>query len=143
MFDTPKPDPVLSHNRTVLLDALRAAGAAYAVITYSGFGDSGNANAIQILDTGGQEVHGDQAVSVLREDGRYVYGQWQSTQSMGELSLRDALDAFADRALDRYHPGFEDNDGGEGEITFDVAAGTVCMAHRDFYVESTHTETDL
>lgn len=143
MFDTPKPDPVLSHNRTVLLDALRAAGAAYAVITYSGQGDEGNPNAIQILDAGGEEIAPGLTVSIQREEARYVNGQWQSTCTRADLDLRDALEAFADRAVDRYHPGYWNGEGGEGEITFDVVAGSVCMAHRDFYVESTHTETDL
>ncbi|QKL61258.1 hypothetical protein HI808_06030 [Ralstonia solanacearum] len=143
MSDTPTTDPVLSHNRTVLLDALHAAGAATAVISYSGYGDSGNANEIQILDAGGQAVTGDQTVSLMREDARYVDGQWQSTHALTDMSLRDALDAFGDRAVSLHHPGFENNEGGDGEITFDCIAGTVCMAHRDHYVEHIHTDTDL
>lgn len=143
MSDTPTTDPVLSHNRTVLLDALRAAGAATAVISYSGYGDSGNANEIQILDAGGQAVTGDQTVSLMREDARYVDGQWQSTHALTDMSLRDALDAFGDRAVSLHHPGFENNEGGDGEITFDCIAGTVCMAHRGHYVEHIHTDTDL
>ncbi|MFV8529735.1 DUF6878 family protein [Ralstonia pseudosolanacearum] len=143
MSDTPTTDPILSHNRTVLLDALRTAGAASAVISYSGYGDSGNANEIQILDAGGQALTGDQTVSIMREDARYVDGQWQSTQAMVDVNLSDALDAFADRAVGHYHPGFENNEGGAGEITFDCIAGTVCMAHRDHYVEHIHTDTDL
>ncbi|NKA33291.1 DUF6878 family protein [Ralstonia pseudosolanacearum] len=143
MSDTQTADPVLSHNRIVLLDALRAVGAASAVISYSGHGDEGNANDIQIVDTASQEVSGDQTVSIMREDARYIDGQWQSTHTLADMSLRDALDAFADRAVDRYHPGYWNGEGGEGDITFECIAGTVCMAHRDHYVESTHTDTVL
>jgi hypothetical protein len=141
--DTQNADPILSHNRTVLLEALRAAGAASAVISYSGHGDEGNANDILIVDTTGQEVSGDQTVTIMREDTRYVDGEWQSTHTLADMSLRDALDAFADRAVDGYHPGYWNGEGGEGDITFDVAAGTVHMAHRDHYVERVHTDTDL
>lgn len=143
MSDTTAADPILSHNRTILLDALRAAGAASAVISYSGYGDSGNANEISILDAEGREVNANQTVHVMRKDARYVDGQWQSSHVLADMSLRDALDAFADRAVGRYHPGFENNEGGDGEITFDCIAGTVCMAHRDHYVEHIHTDTDL
>ncbi|WP_247539139.1 DUF6878 family protein [Ralstonia pseudosolanacearum] len=143
MSDTQTTDPILSHNRTVLLDALRAAGAASAVVSYSGYGDEGNANEIQILDADRQEIGGDQTVSILREDSRYIDREWQSTQITADVSLVDALDAFADRAVDRYHAGYWNGEGGAGEITFDCVAGTVCMAHRDHYVEHIHTDTDL
>ncbi|MGA4231783.1 DUF6878 family protein [Ralstonia nicotianae] len=143
MSDTQTTDPVLSHNRTVLLDALRAAGAASAVISYSGYGDSGNANETCIVDAERREMNVDQTIRVMREDAHYMDGQWQSSRAMVDMSLRDALDAFADRAVGHYHPGFENNEGGAGEITFDVAAGTVCMTHRDHYVEHIHTDTDL
>lgn len=143
MSDTNPADTILSHNRTVLLDALRAAGAASAVVTYSGYGDSGNTNEIQILDAEGQEIRGNQTVSIQREDGRYVDGQWQSTCFAADMSLRDALDAFADRVVGHYHAGYENGDGGEGEITFDCASGTVRMAHRDFYTEHVNTDTEL
>ncbi|MCO5399744.1 DUF6878 family protein [Ralstonia soli] len=136
-------DPVLSHNRAVLLDALRTAGATSAVISYSGYGDSGNANEIQILDAEGQEVNGDHAVSIMREDRHYADGQWQSTYAMVEMSLHDALDGFADRAVGRYHPGYWNGEGGEGDITFDCASDAVRVAHRDFYTEQVATDTDL
>ncbi|AXV94631.1 hypothetical protein GO300_01042 [Ralstonia solanacearum] len=143
MPNTQTTDPVQSYNRAVLLDALRAVGAATAVISYFGYGDSGNANEIQIYDAGSEEVSGDQTVSIMREDARYVDGQWQSTHAMVDMSLRDALDAFGDRAVSFHHPGFENNEGGDGEITFDCIAGTVLMAHRDHYFEHIHTDTDL
>lgn len=136
-------DPILARNRTVLLDALRTAGAASAVIRYSGCGDSGNPTEIDIVTAAGQPVSGDPAVSVIREDCQYVDGQWQSTHTPADMSLSAALEAFADRAITRYHPGFENNEGGDGEITFDCAAGTVRMAHRDYYVESCCTDTEL
>lgn len=136
-------DAVLSHNRTVLLDALRAAGAASAVISYSGSGDEGNVNDISVLDASGQPLDATQPVTVMEEDSQYVDGQWQTSRTMVERSLHDALDAFADLAISVYHCGYENGDGGAGEITFDCAAGTVQMAHNAHYTESFLTETDL
>jgi hypothetical protein len=136
-------DPILSHNRTVLLDALRAAGAASAVIAYSGNGDSGNATEIRILDAAGQDIPGTQNVTVRQQASRFVHGKWLATESEVSLPLSDALDAFADRAVGHYHTGFENGDGGDGEITFECAAGTVCLSHRDFYTEHIATDTDL
>lgn len=134
---------VLSHNRTVLLDALRAAGAASAVIEYSGSGDEGSVNDISILDASGEPLNASQSVTVMEEDSHYVDGQWQTSHTMVEQSLHNALDAFADLAISVYHCGYENGDGGTGEITFDCAAGTVQMAHNAHYTESFLTKTDL
>ncbi|MRS99698.1 hypothetical protein GJQ57_13690 [Ralstonia pickettii] len=136
-------DPVLSRNRAVLLDALRAAGATTAVISYSGHGDEGNANDITIRNAGDQDIAGDETVNVVQETRHYIDGQWQSTYTTVEMRLHDALEAFADRAVDHYHAGYWNGEGGAGEITFDCLAGTVCMAHRDHYIEHVHTDTDL
>lgn len=136
-------DAFLSHNRTVLLDALRAAGAASATIRYSGYGDSGNASEISILDANRHEIDGTTSVTVMEEHSRYVDGRWETSHTLVERSLHDALDAFADHAVDLYHPGFVNNGGGEGEITFDCAAATITMDHRDNYVESIQSVHDL
>lgn len=136
-------DPVLTHNRTALLDALRAADATSAVISYSGYGDSGNANEISIRNADGGEINGTATVTVMQARSRYVEGKWETSHVLVDQSLRDALGAFADHAVGLYHPGFGNNEGGDGEITFDCAESTITMDHRDLYVESVHSGHDL
>lgn len=136
-------DSILTHNRAVLLKALQAAGATTAVLSYSGYGDDGSANEIRVIDAAGHALPGDSIVTIQQLSLHFAEGQWHSTVVATELSLRDALDAFADLAVDRHHPGYENNQGGDGEITFDCAAGTVRMEHRDHFVNSYLTCTDL
>jgi hypothetical protein len=54
------------------------------------------------------------------------------------MTLEDALDDFAMTSVSQHHPGWENNDGGEGCVTFDVAADTINLEHREFYTETSH-----
>lgn len=140
---SPKPDPILEHNRSVLLEALREAGACRALISYSGYGDSGNANEVYVFDGEGQDIPAHADVTVAEPSATFVDGRWDRRQVEASMPLRDALSDFADRAVDLHHAGFENNEGGEGEVIFDCAANSVRIEHRDFYVESYSTETEL
>ncbi|MGS1053287.1 DUF6878 family protein [Burkholderia glumae] len=43
----------------------------------------------------------------------------------------------------RHHPGFENNDGGSGEVYFEVDSMRVWIEHRDYYTESIYSENEL
>ncbi len=138
-----KNDPLLAANKPKLLDALRRAGAARAVVSYAGEGDAGNASTVEIYGADGKEIAPRHPVEVSETRSAYVAGQWQVRVEHVVLALPDALCAYADHALDLLHSGFENGDGGSGEVTFDVQAGTVTMKHRDYFIEYETTYTDL
>ncbi|MDF0506890.1 hypothetical protein POK33_39755, partial [Burkholderia cenocepacia] len=100
-------DPTLAINKPVLLGALRAVGAARAVIEYSGSGDEGNANEIRIYDIASAEIDPKCRVSVTDTESSYIEGAWTQRSIVREMSLQDALSDFADRAINLYHAGFE------------------------------------
>ena len=45
--------------------------------------------------------------------------------------LKSALEEFAWKLLAAYHEGYENEDGGEGRVTIDVAAGKVRLVHTE------------
>ncbi|MCX4150008.1 MULTISPECIES: DUF6878 family protein [Paraburkholderia] len=137
------PDLILSRNKPVLIDALRNVDASGATVCYSGSGDSGNDNEVSILIADGQAFESNTTVTVTTLRSQYVDGQWQTAYVEETVSLTQALSDYADRAIEVFHSGFEDGEGGSGEVDFVCETGTVTLDHRDYYVESAQTVTRL
>ena len=92
--------------RTTLAETLRGAGAARIVAHYDGYGDSGN-------------VHG---ITVSPD-----------SAEIGDIKAR--LADFVWDVAYGLNPGFENNDGGEGTVTWDIAADRIDVDHANFYTE--------
>ncbi len=87
-------------------------GVAKVQAEYSGYGDSGAIDQIAYLDQRGQPVNMDM--------------------------VRSASDPDIENVLYEFLPdGFEINEGGQGDITIDVQAGTVKLEHQENYTETT------
>ncbi|PLZ02398.1 hypothetical protein CY652_11765 [Burkholderia sp. WAC0059] len=137
-------DPVLLYNKAVLLTALQDAGAVSAVITYSGCDDNGGLTELLIADIDGNELPGAQIVLTMREYGGRIPHEYKSVYFItDDNSLYDALVEFAERAIALHHPGYENDQGGTGEIRFDCVTGEVRMSHNSYYIEAAHTEGGL
>lgn len=134
---------VLAHNRAMLLDALRAAGATRAVIAYSGYGGVPNPDDIRIFDNSDSVLSGDQAVAIMQQVPGDTSDPGGTGQVVVNIPVRDALGAFTSLALQIHHPQYEKNEGGTGEVIFDCSDNTVRMEHRDFRIEYVHSDTDL
>ena len=97
--------------RSELLPQLRALGVTEVVAEYEGYGDSGNIEDLTVLPAG--------------------------------IELPDDLDAkvgdFAWSVAYHQHPGFENNEGGYGTLTWDIARDSITLDHADRYVECTHS----
>ncbi|MBO6727775.1 MAG: hypothetical protein JJ911_19110 [Rhizobiaceae bacterium] len=107
-----KQEAALAERRKALLAALRAAGATRVIILYDGYGDSGDVNDVTIEP---------ETVALGAEDAM-------------------ALAAFGwDRAY-ALHPGFENNEGGNGEIAWDIATDTMSLTHNDCVMDYDTTE---
>ena len=97
--------------RSELLPQLRALGVTEVIAEYEGYGDSGNVEDVSVLPAG-IELPGD---------------------------LRTMLEDFTWSFAYHHHPGFENNEGGYGTLTWDVTADSITLDHADRYVECTHT----
>lgn len=97
--------------RFFLLRRLRMAGVTEVVCTYDAYADSGN---------------------------------WEDvTLDCGRITppedLRDALGDFAWDVAYHHHPGFENNEGGYGEMTWDIIADAISLDHADRFVDTSHS----
>ena len=93
--------------RAALLSQLRALGVKEVTAEYEGYGDSGNVEDITLQPNG---------IALLPE-------------------LSSKLEDFAWSFSYDQHPGFENNEGGYGTLTWDILADSITLDHADRYVE--------
>ena len=86
-------------------------GIAQVTAEYEGYGDSGNIEDVTVQPAG----------IALPDD------------------LCTKLGDFAWSVAYHQHPGFENNEGGYGTLTWNVTADSITLDHADRYVECTHT----
>jgi hypothetical protein len=108
-------------NKTVLFDALAAAGITSVLVHFDGSADSGQ---IEHIDA----TAGDQSAEI--PNGNIVIAQVRWAEPNIErttLSVRDAIESLAYDFLEQTHGGWENNEGAYGEFTFDVAERTITL----------------
>ena len=101
-----------AEERARLLAALRALGVASLEADYDGYGDSGNVEAIRTVP---------------------------------EVAKADEMEGLADflwSVAYAEHPGFENNKGGGGTVTWDVAADRIDLDHYDNFVERVSSQSE-
>ena len=109
--------------RKELFDTLKMYGIVQVIIHYSGAGDSGQTDDISI-----KPEKRDEMLDEKMESGK---------------TIREALDEFAWRGIEENEGGFYNNDGGDGQIIFDVNERTVKMEHNNNVMEQVYSEYDL
>ena len=97
--------------RAALLAQLRALGVTEVMAEYEGYGDSGNVEDITL----------------------------QPTEIAIPSQLSSQLDDFAWAFAYQQHPCFENNEGGYGSLTWDLAKDSIDLDHADRFVDSTHS----
>ena len=106
-----RTDTALATLKEELIPRLKKWGVAKVQAEYSGYGDSGCINHIAYLDAQNQPINMD--------------------------LVRAASDPDIEDVLYEFLPaGFEINDGSQGTLTIDVAAGTVTLEHGENYTET-------
>ena len=127
-------DELLPANKTALFDALAAANITIVVVTFDGYGDSGQIENIEVKS-------GDEIVSLPAgaiEIARPVWGS--SEVDRQSLSIHDAIEALAYSFLGQTHGGWENSDGAYGDFTFDVADRTITLDYNERHMESDHSQ---
>jgi len=118
--------------KAALLAGLKASRVATVTIEYDGEGDSGQIETIVARTARGKPATLRGSVTLD------LHGQAREYKSLEEV-----LDEFAWAILRVYHDGFENNEGGFGTLTIDVAKGTITLDHNDRIIEVSNTETEL
>ncbi len=120
-------------NKANILEALKLAGVSKVIIEFDGSADSGGIH--QITCEGNNGKIPDEAVNEWSLDQKNtLVGQ--------EVKLPNAIENFAYELLQHTNCGWENDAGAYGDITIDVAAGTVEHTHNarfEDYSTSTYT----
>ena len=98
--------------RVALLSELRAVGVTKIEVQYEGYGDSGNIEAVVVTP---------------------------DTISLSE-ELRRRVEDFGWDFAYALSPGFENNEGGYGELTWALEADKIDVSHSNRYIETNTTE---
>jgi hypothetical protein len=115
-------------NNTGVFDALATAGLATVVVSFDGYGDSGQ---IERLEVDGA-VDALPAVTV-----EIAASIWREREPQRQsMSLADAIEKLIYDFLGSAHGGWEDNDGAYGEFTFDVVDRTIRLDYNERYSAS-------
>jgi hypothetical protein len=113
----------------VVFDALAAAGIASVLVEFDGEGDSGQIEYICADDSA--EIP---QTFIEMQQVAWGTGKLDSVQT----TLREAIEKLCYDFLDQEHGGWENNDGAYGEFTFDVAERTVNLDFNARFTDSTH-----
>ena len=150
---SPKSFEAVRANRQPLLTALTALGITELVVRYEGGGDSGD---VCELDVFPAELANTQILETLKTQQlayQCLAGEYRKTDAQEaeyhyfleeqQLSVHDALRDFTLTWVDAHHGGWENNDGGSGTVTINVAEGIFRLEHIEYYTESTGYEHEL
>jgi len=104
-------ETTLKASRVELLAQLCALGISEVTAEYEGYGDSGNVEDVTV----------------------------QPSEVQLPEPLATKVGDFAWSLAYHHHPGFENNEGGYGTLTWDIAADSITLDHADRYVECSHS----
>lgn len=114
-------------NKTALFDALVAAGVTQVIVTFDGYGDSGQVEDISAL-TGGETVDLPEAQITIATT------SWgDDTITERAITVAGAVEQLAYDFLSETHGGWENNDGAYGEFIFDVAERQITLDYNERY----------
>jgi uncharacterized protein DUF6878 len=106
-----------------------------------GESDSGQINEITGCDANNQDVDLHSFKVEMPSDDSALASRLG--RLFGACSLENLVETYTWEVLGAYHGGFENNDGGYGELTIDVDAGTVSLEHNERYVNVHWTGTEV
>lgn len=96
---------VPGRNKRILLPALKQGGARTATVTYAGSGDSGSVEDVSIETPENAEFDSTAPIIVFAEQGVYQDGTWLATVVEQQMPIEQALQDFAESALELLYGG--------------------------------------
>ena len=124
----------LAINKDAILAAMKAAGIASVIATYAGEGDEGSATELQAEPA---DVDLSIEVTMAMQTSGWDEAQrcWAWSDTETRMALDEAISAFVDEVIQHHHAGFENGEGGGGEVTFDATDMTVSYDNFNYVVE--------
>jgi len=121
---------IRASNLRRIMDAMVTLSITSITVDYSGGGDSGGVDEVHIHGDVPEDF--DLEVWEMRSFYSNTIRDWIVQPQIARRSLKDAAEHLADLLIDSYHGGFEDNDGGKGEVTFSLEKEAALIEHIDF-----------
>jgi hypothetical protein len=119
-------------NKTIIFDALTAAGITHVVFGFDGEGDDGQID-------GGAAFIGDQAVEFPAVSVTLNYAQSADEQvRTQDVTLREAIEELCYGYLEQEYGGWENNDGAFGEFRFHVAEKRIDLEFNGRFTDYSH-----
>lgn len=125
-------------NRDTLIQALTQLGVARVTITYSGSGDSGDVCQVEATPPEPRRQFPETSIPFVYVCPEYQDSNVTYVMQFQHQSLEESLRDFALNWVELHHGGWENNEGGEGEVTIDVPGNAFTLDHHAFYTERDH-----
>jgi hypothetical protein len=121
-------------NKTTVFDVLAAAGLTVVVVTFDGYGDSGQIENIEAKA-------GDEVAAMPSGEVEITSAVWGEAElDRTTMTVRDAIERLAYDFLEETHDGWENSDGAYGDFTFDVADRTITLDYNERHMESDYSQ---
>jgi uncharacterized protein DUF6878 len=121
-------------NRAALLAALTTANITHVIVTFDGYGDSGQVESIEAK-------HDDFIVKLPAAEVAWSAVVWgASAHEHIRIPLREAIESIVYDCLAETHQGWELSDGAFGEVTFDVARRAITLDYNERFTDSEHSQ---
>ena len=121
-------------NKATLFDALATAGVTLIVVSFDGYGDSGQIENVEVKA-------GDTVISMPQGTVEIAEAVWdQAMPNRTTISIADLVERLVYDLLTDTHCGWENNDGAYGEFTFDIAERTITLDCNERYTASDYSQ---
>lgn len=111
----------------------------HASCSYSGYGDSGDVEDVTLTVQDG--IPPLDAMTIT--DVASLVGPELTHLTHSHNNLREVLAEFFWATAYSLYPGFENNDGGQGEFTWDLVSDKLELDHGNNWTETSHTVTEI
>ena len=128
----------LEKNLRKLFAELQKEGVKTVTVSYGGYGDSGEIESTTVVP---EVDFNDKKLSFLLTTQIYQNKKWFDKEETIELDLVNAIDHIAYEIQAAHNAGYENNEGGGGEITFNVESKVVQHEHYYNTVERVEDST--
>jgi hypothetical protein len=121
-------------NKTIVFDALAAAGITIVVVAFDGYGDSGQIENVEAKSC-------EDLVALPSVGVEIASAVWDQTEpERTAMTLYDAIERLVFDFLGMTHDGWENSDGAYGDFTFDVAERTITLDYNERYMQSEYSQ---
>jgi hypothetical protein len=125
-----RSEEIRTANKAALFDSLAAAGIKTVIVTFDGYGDSGQ---IEGINAG----EGEQTIPLPSDRIEIARTAWESPEIERQTqTVQEAIETLVYDFLRQVHSGWEINDGAYGEFTLDVAERTIKLDYNERYTSA-------